>query len=426
VSDSAHGRRGLVEFIALSAIAFAVGGYIATWASFARISAVVSDEISRALGFSSDGPIVLVRLNRDFEKKMLEQLLARAIPALMDNYRAAALGVDIDFSRRGYEQLAQQFSEWSSQHAKTSSRIIWSIGFQREAASVGPPAQMETCERCEDTSCTMRFQPKPVFGGQFEPLNYGLAYVWNDANGMSRSSFRFVCHADSTAHIRTFHAKLVDAYCDGHQELEACTKRQKDRQSVTKLYSWYVSKSLDLCALVQCAGSELGAPPVNPANVLSDKIVILYSDLEGNDEHATIAGTRKGAEVAASLVVNELNHGTSNESLVEALKILLEILLTMMVGFLFHWDRTKEWAILPAGLVFVGYLYAALKISGWVPDFRDYALAMLVVLGIEIWIKAAYQNVSEASRRAIRFIRERKRLKQSQTVRDRVCGPRRQ
>jgi hypothetical protein len=377
----------------LSAIAGALAIYISSRPPFERISAVVSDEISRALGFSSFGPIVLVRLNREFSKPELEQLLTGAIPVLIGHYGAATLGIDIDFSGRGYQTLAEGIVKWGKEYQTQADRVIWSIGFQREEGRIQAPDKMEVCDNCANDSCMSRLSPRPVFGGEFEPPKSGVAYVWNDLSGISRSAPHFICHADTIAQIKTFHFMLVQAYCDKDPNRNTCRDLQPNRQNVTKLHSWYLTKPLDLCSLVNCdAGADFGRPPPNPSNALSDKIVILYSDVPGNDEHATIAGTRKGAEVVASLVANELQYGASNERLVEAIKVALEVLLTIVLGFFFHWSHTKEWAIIPSAVVFVGYLYSALKLSSWIPDFRDYALAVLLALAIEIWVKEAWHS----------------------------------
>jgi hypothetical protein len=391
VSDKKRSWDWLIELGILSVIAWALATYISTRPPFERISAVVSDEISRSLGFSSNGPIVLVRINRALPKADLEQLLTQAIPALIGHYGAATLGIDIDFSGRGYENLAKEIVNWGRERQPLADQVIWSIGFQSDSPRGGSADKLEVCDNCANDKCMLRVSPQPVFAGDFEPPKTGLAYVWNDSSGISRSSPRFICHQDTIAQIKTFHFMLVQAYCNKHPDLDTCSELQPNRQAITKLHSWYLAEPLDLCSLVQC-GPSFGKPAQAPSNALSDKVVILYSDVPGNDEHATIAGTRKGAELVASLVFNELQYGESREKLVESIKIALEILMTIVLGFFFHWSRTKDWAIIPSAVVFVVYLYAALKLSSWIPDFRDYALAVWLALAIEIWIKETWHR----------------------------------
>ena len=284
----------------LSAAAILAAFYISEKPRFERIGAVVSDEISRALGVYSNGPLVLVRLDREFPKADLQRLLARAIPALMDNYQAAALGVDIDFSGRDYNQLAKDFSDWSRRRPGPAGKIVWAVGYERgHERAATEQGEIEVCANC-DASCVHRFRPKPVFGNEFDPSNYGLAYAWTDTNGISRSSFRFGCHQDTLGRLRTFHFKLVEAYCGGNTQDDKCATLKPYHQSATKLFSWFDAKVYDLCLLVQCSGADLGAAPEKPPNYLANKIPILYSDVEGDDEHATSSG--HGKEQRSSLL----------------------------------------------------------------------------------------------------------------------------
>ncbi|MBZ5726862.1 MAG: hypothetical protein LAP87_17935 [Acidobacteriia bacterium] len=391
-----HFLRELGPGALLSAAAISFAIYLSQKPAGQRISAAVADEISRGLGVYSQGPLVLVRLDRDFSKADLQTLLARAIPALMDNYQAAALGVDIDFSRGAYDQLAAQFSQWSKSRPEQAQRIIWAVGYERGAGHAGVPSEeVQPCTDCAGASCTHRFRPRRVFA-EFEPVNSGLAYAWTDASGINRSSFRYGCHQDTTARLETFHFKLVETYCKEHPEDGNCGKLKPYNQGVTRLFSWYEAPIYDLCSLVSCAGGDLGAPPENRSLDLSHKIPILYSGMEGNDEHATIFGTRKGAEILASLTMNELLYGESNHVLLEAMKWALEIALAAILIVLFHWPLTEHWAILLSGPLFAGYLLLAPKLSTWFPDFRDYVLAVALGFTIEVWLKAVWQGGAEA------------------------------
>ncbi|MGH9144937.1 MAG: hypothetical protein ACRD2I_27690, partial [Vicinamibacterales bacterium] len=189
---------GVVALI--SGIAFGLAWYFSHTPSFRRVSAVVSDEISRSLDFSSNEPVELVRISRDFSKGDLEKLLATAIPALVSRYPTAVIGIDIDFSGRHFDMLAQSFADWARNgHEHDAARVIWSIGFQRTPESFAEQRPLEMCEDCSDQTCLFRFSPKPVFDeGQAPPPGYGLAYIWNDESGVSRESLRFVCNAFTT------------------------------------------------------------------------------------------------------------------------------------------------------------------------------------------------------------------------------------
>lgn len=45
------------------------------------------------------------------------------------------------------------------------------------------------------------------------------------------------------------------------------------------------------------SGGEFGARLPDKGNPLADKIVLLYSDIPGNDEHVTTEGLQKGAAI---------------------------------------------------------------------------------------------------------------------------------
>ena len=119
------------------------------------------------------------------------------------------------------------------------------------------------------------------------------------------------------------------------------------------------------------------------------KIPILYANLEDNDDYATTFGARKGAEVIAALAMNELLHGESNETLTETLKWAAEIALALTLIGLFHWQRTKTWAVLICGFVFTAYWVVGPWFSRWIPDFRSYLLAVGMGFVLEAWLKAS-------------------------------------
>jgi hypothetical protein len=392
--------------LAAWAVAIVAASLISHWPPFQRISAVVSDEISRAIGATSNGPIVVVRLSHDFSKADLQQFLAQAIPVLMNNYGVAALGVDIDFSGRGYEVLANDFAAWTQQDASSANRVVWAVRYQSKTSVPPNGEEVEPCQDCASSCASSRLLPLPVFRGKNdelpEPLTQGLAYAWSDLSGVTRFSFRFVCHQDTTSPLETFYFKLVETYCDKYQEPQYC-KEVNHTQSTTRLHTWYQPKVLSLCQLVRCEG-ELGTPmPLpNPSSALFHKIVILYSDVEGDDEHASLGGTRKGAEVVASLAMNEMLYGSSGQTAVEWVKIGLEIGVTLLLATLFHFKRTEQWAVLLTGILFVAYLYIVGRISTGIPDLRDYALALMLTFTIEVWLKATWHNLFHASRAVAR------------------------
>jgi hypothetical protein len=380
-----------------TALAVGAAVYISRLGPFQRISAVVSDEISRAIGATSNGPIVLVRLERDFSKPQLQRLLAHAIPALMDNYGATALGVDIDFSGAGYDDLAKSFSNWSSRDGNASN-VVWATRYERGSQRLARSVPVEACKDCSSANCRSRFQPLPVFASGYEPPNYGMAYAWTDIGGTTRSSFRFVCQLDTTAPLKTFHFQLVETYCGRNPSQYECERLEPNHQSTTALHTWYEAKVMDLCDLVTCDGADLGKPPSNPSNQLSNKLAILYADVDGNDEHATLGGTRKGAEVVASLAMNEMLYGASDQSSAEWVKLALEGFVTLLLILLFGWKVTEHWAVMLAGLLFVLYLYTVRRLSVAIPDFRDYALGLLLAFAIEVWMKAAFHSLWGSSK----------------------------
>lgn len=392
----------------LSLIAILVAVKVEDLPVFQRISFVISDELSRKLGGETEN-VVLVRLDRSFPRTELERLLSNAIPTLMTDYRPAAMGVDIDFSGQGYSDLAANFERWSAKNPDLANKVVWAVGYgddlhktPQEPSAGGEAALCEGCSGSPGLSCKVRFTPKPVFGNSpnastgtssAQPLNYGLAIALPDLDGVNRHSARFVCHSQSEMPLKAFHFKLVELYCDGRSQLEACRDLQHNKQARTTIYSWYKVEPIDLCRLVNCAG-DLGSKSAQAPSDLFDKIVLLYSDTPSNDEHMTMMGEHKGAEIVASLVENELQFGVAPSWHAAALKMTVEAILTLLLIFLFHWRRTESWAIVIAAALFGLYIYLTPWLGKWVPDFRNYVLAIILAFWIEVLFKSAWHSVA--------------------------------
>jgi hypothetical protein len=358
---------------------------------FQSISGLISDQISQSVGVYSSGPFVLVRVDGKFTRPALQQLLARAIETLTDTYRATAVAVDINFSNRDYSQLAASFAKRVAGNPAGADKVIWAVGYERPQNLTPNRSEQQECGDCSDASCAHRFMPRPVFGTGIEPTAFGLSYASADASGVIRSSPRFGCLEDSTGRMPMMHFQLVSAYCRNRPQDQNCLRLNLSRQHVTQLFTRYDARSWDLCALVKCTGTDLGTPisSENPFDDLAGKIPILYANLEDNDDHATTFGARKGAEIIAALAMNELLHGESNEALMETLKWAAEIVLALTLIVLFHWQRTKASAVLISGFVFTAYWLIAPWFSRWIPDFRNYILAVGVGFILEAWLKAS-------------------------------------
>jgi hypothetical protein len=184
------------------------------------------------------------------------------------------------------------------------------------------------------------FTPLPVFGSNNNPSNYGLSIVFPDAEGVSPAALRFVCHTDSEKPLTAFHFKLVEAYGDGRPELATCRYLTRDKQARTAIYSWYDTPAIDLCRLANCPKAKPDAEPaqrgggelrasVLDQNTIAGKIVLLYTEMPRDDEHLTIEGTKKGAEVVASLIENELQFGVAPGWHVKVLEGTLEVLIIL-------------------------------------------------------------------------------------------------
>ena len=335
-----------------------------------------------------------MRLDESFSKTQLEHLLSQAIPTLLTNYNASTVGVDIDFSGGNYSELARRFASWSQNNPGLADKVVWAVGYETSAPSATIKSTQDGfCDDCAGLSCKLRFTPKAVFGTMKDPGNYALAIATPDLDQINRSSVRFVCQSQSETPLKTFHFRLVEDYCQGRTTIATCRDLQQNRQATSRIYSWYYAKPVDLCELVSCQERDLGYPKTGTPNQISGKIVILYSDVASNDEHMTIMGSRKGAEIIASLAQNELQFGVTPHWHVTTLKWGVEGVFTLLLILLFHWRYTQTWAIVIAIGLFVLYVYLVPRLALWVPDFGDYVLAIIVVFWVEVLAKSAWQSV---------------------------------
>jgi hypothetical protein len=239
----------------------------------------------------------------------------------------------------------------------------------------------------------MRFTPLPVFDGPDNPINYGLGVAFPDLDAVNRMSLRFVCHSKTVERLETFHFKLVKIYCASHPDLATCGG-DLSKQSRSTIYVWYDFPPIDLCGLVSCKTADAAADPALYRDI-AGKVVILYSDVPSDDVHHTIANQQKGAAIIASLIENELAFGIKKRWPVIFVERTIEVILTLCLFGLFHWRRTTTWAIIPATLIFVVYLLLATRLARWVPDFRNYVLAIILCFWIETILKLAWNNWSK-------------------------------
>jgi hypothetical protein len=380
--------------LVLSVAAFLAALRVANIELFQRFSFVVSDSISRSLGEGNAGHVVLIRLDQSFSKPQLERLFSHAIPILLTDYRATAVGIDIDFSEGGYSQLADDFASWTEKNPADAGRVVWAVGYENAGKSTAArDAENPFCEDCSGLSCKVRFVPKPVFGSDKDPTNYALALAVPDIDRVHRSSARFFCHTQTEKRLEAFHFRLVEIYCQDHPAVATCGELQQHKQARTNIYSWDDPEPLDLCQLVSCQEKDLGNKTDGLPNQINGKIVVLYSDVPSNDEHMTIMGERKGAEIVASLVENELQFGVAPHWRVQAVEWSIEGLFTVVMILLFHWRYTQSWAILIATAFFILYVYLVPRLAAWVPDFRNYVLAIILTFWIEVLLKAAWQSI---------------------------------
>ena len=389
-------RRWLVPIL-MGAVAFLAAKWLEEQRVFKKINFVVSDELSQQLKREDLGRVALVEVPR-LSKKDLQAVLSRAIPGLVDGYNARVVGVDIDFSGGQFPALAANFARWSEKNPGSAKKVVWAVGDQAPPANQSRRTEniwLAFCQECGGVSCRARFRPNLVFGGNYNPQSYALAIPFPDVDNVNRSSARFVCHADSEEQLDLFHFKLFKDYCAGGSNLVTCKKLEQYSQAKNPIYVWDAPDPLDLCSLVNCSADsgELGARLPDKGNPLADKIVILYSDVPGNDEHVTTEGLKKGAAIEASLVNNELRFGVAPSWSVEAVKWTIELSLSGVLMFLFHWGRTKSWAIAIAAGLFYGYLHVVPVIENWVPDFRDYVLAIILVFWIEVLLKSFWNSL---------------------------------
>ena len=391
-------RKTLLFLVAMWALALVGAKYLEEQRVFKKINFVVSDELSQRLKRADLGRVALVEVPR-FSKEDLQALLSQAIPVLVDGYNARVLGVDIDFSNGEFSTLAGNFARWSEQNQGSAGKIVWAVGYQAPEKNRGaaPDIWAAFCQDC-GKPCQARFRPKLVFGGNYNPQNYALAIPFPDVDNVNRSSARFVCHADHEEPLDLFHFKLFKDYCAGGSTLATCRTLTQNSQAKNPIYIWDAPEPSNLCGLVNCAaksGSEFGARLHDTGNPLADKIVILYSDVPGDDEHVTMEGLQKGAAIEASLVNNELRFGVAQSWTVQAMKWTIEVVLAGMLALLFHWKYTESWAIAIAAVLFVGYLQVLPAIENWLPDFRDYVLAIILVFWIEVLIKSFFNSVTK-------------------------------
>lgn len=94
-----------------------------------------------------------------------------------------------------------------------------------------------------------------------------------------------------------------------------------------------------------------------------------------------------------ALVNNELRFGVAQNWSVEAVKWTIEFILSGVLAFLFHWKYTESWAIAIAAGLFIAYLQLVPVIENWVPDFRDYVLAIILAFWIEVLLKSFWNSL---------------------------------
>lgn len=133
-------------------------------------------------------------------------------------------------------------------------------------------------------------------------------------------------------------------------------------------------------------------------DTIAGKIVLLYTEVPRDDEHLTMEGTKKGAEVVASLIENELQFGVAPGWHVKVLEGTLEALTILILAGLFHWRHTERWAILPAAVLFVVYVHFIPRLATWVPDFRNFVLAIVLSFWVEALVKLGWRNISNTKR----------------------------
>ena len=396
------GARKYLVFLGMWGLAICAATWLEDQPVFKKINFVVSDELSQRLKREDMGRVALVEVPR-LSKKDIQALLSRAIPALVDGYDARVVGVDIDFSGEQFPALAANFARWSEKNPGSAKKVVWAVGYEAPPRSRGHAEEdiwAAFCQECSGHSCQARFRPNLVFGGTYNPQSYALAIPFPDVDNVNRSSARFVCHADNEQPLDLFHFKLFKDYCEGGSRLVTCKELQQNNQAKNSIYVWDAPDPLNLCALVNCtadSGGEFGAKLPDKGNPLADKIVILYSDIPGNDEHVTTEGLQKGAAIEASLVNNELRFGVAQNWSVQAVKWTIEFVLSGVLAFLFHWKYTESWAIAIAAGLFMAYLQLVSVIERWVPDFRDYVLAIILAFWIEVLLKSFWNSLHLAS-----------------------------
>ena len=270
----AHRTREFAPWL-LTIVAVVLAYKLAEVPIFRRITLVVSDQISPH-SRSQGRQLRCARSSQPAAfSSVLQSLISRAIPVLLNTHQAAAIGIDIDFTAGNYKDLARNFSDWSAKYPESANKVVWAVAYANEQRDTvrRPLSDTETsfCENCSGVECRLRFTPLPVFGSGDNPGNYGLSIAFPDADGVNRASLRFVCHTDSEKPLKAFHFRLVELYCDGRPDIATCRYLTRDKQARTAIYSWYDTPAIDLCRLVDCPEAAPDARPVQPCERKSSR-----------------------------------------------------------------------------------------------------------------------------------------------------------
>ena len=381
----------------LSGLAVYLAMIVAETALFQQLSWVVSDHISRGLGQPEASHVTLLRVPSSLSESDLAKVLLNGLPTLISDYQPAGIGVDIDFSKGGSPELAKMFSD-SGGNPALARKVVWAARPKSEEApdaALRPVAnehEQGLCEDCSGSSCLVRFDWDPVFGKDGTVENFGLPLVFPnpaDPYDVNRWSARYFCVQGVQARVKSFHFRLVELYCE-KSSLATCTHLEPNAQAAVNIRSWYQAQPLDLCQFVNCGTAASKAGSNDDRKLLRGKILLLYRDIPGNDEHLTFVGMQKGGAIVASLIENELNYGVSPYWRAPLLKWTIEIVLAVLLLALFHWRLAHYLAIPGAAAVFWVYLLLVPKLATLVPDFRDYVLAIIVTFWFEMYLKLVW------------------------------------
>src|SRR5260370_31290390 len=147
------------------------------------MSSVVSDEISNATGTKPAVAVKLVRITQRFSRNQYQSLVFKAIQALLQNYQAAAVGIDIDFSQGNYSDLRGSFTGWAKTHDDLTRRAVWAVGYKEDLTKGGSneitTSAEAACATCSGLTCKIRYSPLPVFEDPLVVLNYGLSITFS-------------------------------------------------------------------------------------------------------------------------------------------------------------------------------------------------------------------------------------------------------